>query len=159
MNIAAVKPIDFNAKPENPVRRFGRADIQTKGTWLIERLRLRYPGLHDIKLMGWIQGILDSNECLAIQNDHAVALAQISHEDLSVKISVKERFVLCQNPDDPKHVDEAGVLYLSMMKWAEDVGATDVLVGVFSDVSRDKIKEITGRRIFMLEQWFAKVGK
>lgn len=142
-----------------PARRFGIVDLGEKAVWLGDRLRLRYPHLGDNRMIvGWLRGMIDSNECLFIRNPHAVCLAQVVKETLSPQPTVVERFVLAEDPANELHVDHAASLYDDMLLWAESVKAKEMVVEKFTDVPRPIIKERIGR-LTAREEMVVKLGR
>jgi hypothetical protein len=136
-------------------RRFYLPDLQTKGTWLLERLKEFYKSSTEPELMSWLRGVMSSDQFMFIHTSHAIALAQITREALSAKPRVKELFVLC---DNEQCWDEGAYLYSVLKDWAVAIGSSEMIVETFSDVPRDMIKARVGGGMFKRDQVFVKLG-
>lgn len=137
------------------VTRFSLPDINDLGSWLITRLRPKYPHYQDSQLMAMMRARLDNNECLFLKTRHGAAMAEVVHESLSPGPAVKERFVLLK---DEKYVDEGVQLYEEIKRWANGLGCKEISVREFSDVAKDKVEGVMGR-LYVRESLIAKVGK
>lgn len=125
-----------------PTRRFNLPDMNDMGVWITGRLRERYAHLNDKNIFGWLRGLSASSEDLFIRTDHAVLMAQIVHETISPAPIVYERFVLVNGPE---HDAEALSLYDDLYRWAQSLGAKEIVVGEFSDVKRPQIMSRLGQ--------------
>lgn len=124
------------------VMRFALPDLDVWGVYLMERLRTRFPHLNDRMFVGWLKGCMESNEFLFIRTANAVALAQIVRSPLQPLADVQEVFVLVRAKDCE---DEGLAMYDEFRRWAERMGARDLLVDQFTDVPKDAIQRRLGR--------------
>jgi hypothetical protein len=129
--------------PPVDIRRFGPADMQQFGNWLIARLRVRYAHINDRMLFGWLTGIINSNEYLFLMTPNAVGLAMLSNPPLDAHPIVTEVFVLSMHENT---ISEAAHLYGRFREWAESMGASQIIVGRMSDVPLDLIESGLGRK-------------
>ena len=125
------------------VHRFGLPDINESGSWLTTRLRAKYPHLTDRGITSWFRGIMESAEYLFIRRNRGVMLAQIVKDPLSINPIVREIFCLAQEGG----VEEAATLYDDLRRWAESLGAVEIIVESFSDVPKTQIAEALGVRV------------
>lgn len=123
------------------VRRMTMADINGFD-WLIPRLRQRYPNITETQMMGWLRGIVPSNEYFVICSPKAVAAARYERDFLQASPVVYERFVLAATEAD---TEEAAALYDHMLSWAKGLSAMEMMVGVFTDVPPAMIRERIGK--------------
>jgi hypothetical protein len=135
-------------------KRFYLPDLQTKGTWLLGRLKEFYKNSSEIELLSWLRGVMTSDQFLFVHTENAIGLAQITREALSAKPKVKELFVLCASEDD---YEQGAYLYSVLRDWAAAVGASEFIVETFTDVPRDMIKLRAGG-MFKRDQVFVKLG-
>jgi len=138
------------------ISRFDLGDLSRHGAWLIPRLTTALE-LPEQRLGAWLRSMIDTNEHLFLQQEHSVALAEVQRANgLGDKPIVRERFVLCEDIDNPDHVKEAAGFYDEFARWAKNLGAEIILVEELSNVPHEVIKEKLGR-IFVREQKFARV--
>jgi hypothetical protein len=138
------------------IRRFDLGDLSRHGAWLVPRLTTALE-LSEQRLGGWLRSMIDSSEYLFLVQEHSVALAELQRANgLADKPIVRERFVLCEDIDNPEHVKEAAGFYDEFKRWAKSIGAEIILVEELSCVPHEAIKEKLGR-IFIREQKFARV--
>lgn len=131
-------------QPYQPVSiaRFALPDLDVWGVYLMERLLSRFPHLNDRMFIGWLKGCMESNEFLFIRSVNAVALAMIVRSPLQPTADVQEVFVLTRGSGCE---DEALAMYDEFRRWAERMGARDLLVDIFTDVGKDAIQRRLGR--------------
>jgi len=141
------------------LRRFDLGDLQTHGEWLVARLREVYSYLPPKEIAGWIRGILESNEHMFLRNENSVGCAQLTRTQFALKPSVRVNFVLARDFGNGAHVAEAALFYHEFKRWADNVGAGEIVLGILNDISREDIRKIIGARIFSREEWFAKLGE
>ena len=164
------------------LRRVARHDLMEKGQWLCKRLKERWPHLQNGSLLGWLINCCDSNEYLFIRTDKAFLLAQMQKEFVEPYPWVKELFVLAETSDAkwPKDSDgetfqsqenasavhQAAVLYEDLLRWAEKIGANEIIVDKFSDVpledkenkdNTDTIRKRVPQRLFKGEEIFFRI--
>lgn len=124
------------------IARFALPDLDIWGVYLMERLLSRFPHLNDRMFIGWLKGCMDSNEFLFIRSANAVALAQIVRSPLQPMADVQEVFVLVRG----KGAEAEGLaMYDEFRRWAERMGARDLLVDIFTDMPKDAIQRRLGR--------------
>jgi hypothetical protein len=134
-------------------RRFGMADIQKHGGWIMKRLQKVRPHLSDAHILTWLKGIIGSNEYLFLYQDHGVALCQAMREEtLDPRLIVRERFVFAEEG----HEREAAEFYANFVNWAKAQRADTLIVEEMTDVPHDLIKEKVGR-VFERKQFFARL--
>jgi hypothetical protein len=127
--------------PAVAISRFGLADFEPMGVWLVERLRERIPDLSDKMLAGWLRGAIVSNEQLLLRSENAVGMAQIAHQPLLPQPIVEEVFVFVRN----EAVEEGMAMYGEFRRWASGLGASSMTVDRWTDVPRDLIKQMLGK--------------
>ena len=148
----AQNPVQAPA-PKADIRRFAIPDLDRHGEWIITRLLTAYPHLDRRTLIGWLRGLLYSNECLFLYQEHSVAMAQVERSHtLAPKPLVRERFVFCK----PGFEDEAADFYDKFSQWAKHQGCQTLVVMELSDVPEAKVKAKVGR-LFTRPQHYAKV--
>lgn len=139
--------------PAGNMRRFQLPDLDRHGRWLVERLSKAYPHRTERELMGWLRGLLYSNEFMFLYQDHAVALAVMTRaHPLEQKPIVQEMFVFAKEGHDR----EAVAFYGEFVRWAKNMGVETIIVEAMSDVSHDAIKEKMGR-LFTRQVVFARL--
>lgn len=139
------------------LRRFEVPDLDRHRGWMIARLKATYPHLNDANLVGWIRNVIYSAEYLFLYQDNSVALFQVmSSHTLQPDPLVQERFVFCEDKENPAHVAQAAEFYVETAKWAKHQRASTVIVEEMSDVPHDMIKERIGR-LLTRQQVFHKV--
>lgn len=149
------------------MRRVARHDLMDKGPWLCKRLKEHWPHMQDRQILGWLQTCCDSNEYLFIRMDKAFLLAQMHREFIEPYPWVKELFCLAEtdNSKYPEGSDnenykkdqndrarhQALLLYEDLLRWAQSIGANEIIVDKFTDVplgeknDKDNPKTIRGR--------------
>lgn len=139
------------------VRRFQIPDVDRHAAWLLPRLQQVY-GLTAREALGWLRGIIYSNEFLALYSEHGIAIAQMTRPTLAAQSIIQERFVWVADKDDKRQQAEASLFYDEMAQWAKRAGVAIVIVQEDSDVPHDMIKERMGR-LFTRTQTFARIGE
>jgi hypothetical protein len=152
--------------PLNQVRRVGPPDLQDIHRWLLPRLKARWPHLQDGQLLSWLHGCIAGNENFFVRYPKAVALFQVQKEFFDPRPMVIERFVIADvkpvregdEGDIATHnrmlnneaLEQACMLYEDVYRWAQIIGAGEVVVDKFTDVpfedKSDKDNENTIRR-------------
>lgn len=139
------------------IRRFSPSDLNDKAGWIMQRLQLRYLNKSEGVLANWLRIMVNRNDCLFVRTDHAIALAEVVALDLMDDHPVVyERFVFCENRQNINHIEEAIVFYEEFKRWAKSMSIEKVIVNQFTDVPRERIKEVF-RRLHTEELSFARV--
>lgn len=139
------------------IRRFQRPDIDRHGPWLLPRLAAAFPHLNERSLIGFLNGLLYSNDVIFLYQPTSVALAQlISAHTLEPKPVVWERFVWCKDPKDEQQQKDAANFYVELHRWAQALKCQQIVVEERTDVPHDLIKQKLGR-IFSRQQQFVRV--
>lgn len=156
MNETLEKPV-AEKPPAVAITKFALPDLDRHAAWLLPRLRQAWPHLNERALIGWLRGLIYSNEFLFVTQPHAVALAQmIGSHTLSPKPIVQERFVWVEDRENKAWVNDAAAFYPRIKEWAKALGAEQVIVEEMSDVPHDLIAKAAGR-VFKREQQFVRV--
>lgn len=141
------------------LRRFQVPDLDRHRAWMIGRLKVAYPHLNDANLVGWIRNVIYSPEYLFLYQDNSAALFQVlSSHTLQPEPIVQERFVFCEDKENPEHTTQAAEFYAEAKKWAKHQGASTLIVEELSDVPHEMIKERIGR-LLPRQQVFHKIDK
>ena len=159
MAIVAVVEKETHLPPQSApiVRRLELADLSRHGGWLMKRLQAAFPHLTDREMNGWLRGIIYVNEFCFLYQENSVGLAQvISNSTLTPEPVMYERFVFCEDKDNPEHVAQAAVFYEEFGRFAKNKGIKTIIVEELTDVSHDLIKDKLGR-LFTRQQVFARV--
>jgi len=139
------------------VRRLSPADLSDRAAWIMARLRTRYPHKSEVTIANWLRQLSNRNDCLCVRTEHAIALAEMVVLDLMDEHPViYERFVYCENRQNINHIDEAVSLYEELKNWAKTASIEKVIVNQFSDVPKERIKEVF-RRLHSEDVTFARV--
>lgn len=138
----AIVPDDNIPSERVEIRRFMTADLSTHGKWLIPRMLKTYPELSEAMAVGWIKGFVTSNEYLFLQQDNAVALAQLMPGYTLVPAQIiQERFVWVADPKDAAQVEQASHFYSEIYRWATNMaGIQNIIVDENTDVPRAMIE-------------------
>jgi hypothetical protein len=146
-------------QPQVPeIRRFSLADLTEQGVWIMGRLLKAYPNQNQRSIIGWLNGVIDNNEFLALYQPNCVCLAErIAADRLSGKMLVREIFVWCENPDNALQTAAATWFYPAMADWAKQQGIDKVVVGERSDVPISAIRDKFGGRLHEVKTMFARV--
>lgn len=155
MNAVAAEVVEPAALPVS--RRFQDPDLDKHGLWLVPRLLNSFKHMNQRELVGWLRGIVASNEFLFLYQDHAVGLAQAMRvSPLRPDVIVQEWFVFVEDKENKQHLAEAAMFYEDMLRWGKTQGATRILVEELSDVPHEMIKEKLGR-LFETKQIVARI--
>ena len=149
------QPIDAGALNESQyiVRRFELGDLSKHGGWIVDRLLKAYPHRSQRDLMGWLRGILHSNDYLFLYQEHGCALATTARvHPLLPKPHVQEIFVFAE----PGHENSAAAFYENFARWAKHHDIDTVVVQEMSDVPHELVKEKLGR-VFTKQITFARL--
>jgi hypothetical protein len=149
MNASALAIVpDANIPNERPeIRRFMTADLSRHGPWLLPRV-MKMCDLTEQAAVGWIKSFVAANEFMFLQQDNAVALAQLmpGYSLIPAQI-VQERFVWVADPKDKVQVEMASHFYPEIYNWATRLsGVKDVIVDENTDVPRSLIEECIAER-------------
>lgn len=125
-----------------PISRFVFPDFTTHGPWLMDKLHKKWPQVTDRSLVGWLKGCIDQSAFHFVKTAHAVALSEIVHKPLCSIPDVREVFVLVDGK--PDSYAEGAALYAEMKGWAKNIGAKEIIICSFSDVSPTLIREAIG---------------
>ena len=135
------------------LRRFGLADLERHGAWILKRIQKTYPEHSDRFLIGWIRNLTYDNGSLFLYHDHGVALFQVTTVfALERKPVVIERFVFAKEG----FTAECAMFYDEVNKWASAQHLEKVIVEQMSDVPHEMIKEKLGR-LFTQQMTFARL--
>lgn len=134
-------------------RRFGMADLNDMGSWLIDRLQKKFPHLYTRMLSGWLSGAMGSNEFLFLRTDNACGMAVMTNNPMQEQPVVTEVFVLSRNGD----LAEAATFYPAFRRWAKQIGASDMVIEQFSDVPHEIVRDVVGSRVLVRETMFVRV--
>jgi hypothetical protein len=173
-------------EPEyHPSRRVARYDLVDYGAFLCKRMKEHWPHLQDRQILGFLQGCSDgpsSNEYLFIRTERAFLLAQSFQEFLEPYPWIKEIFCFAYY-DDARYpaegdsvekyqrevkdsaVLQAASLYEDLVRWAQKIGANEIIVDKYTDVpvKNDKdiadLRTIKGRigKLYKSEEIFAQM--
>jgi hypothetical protein len=141
-NVAAAANLLF--APE--VRRFELPDMDRHASWFMPRFLKEFPHLNERSAIGFLRGIIYSNEFLFLFQDKGVALAQsMGSGGLEPEPIVWERFVWVEDPANVEQQKAAAFFYPRMEKWAKGLGVRVIHVENKSDVGHELIKAQMGR--------------
>jgi hypothetical protein len=149
MNATALAIVpDANIPNERPeIRRFMTADLSRHGAWFIPRV-MKMCELSEQGAVGWIKSFVSANEFMFLQQDNAVALAQLmpGYSLIPAQI-VQERFVWVADPKNKEQVELAAHFYPEFYNWAVRLtGVKDVIVDENTDVPRSLIETSIAER-------------
>lgn len=127
------------------VHRFSQANLTTHG-WMLERLVSKYPSKNEIGWANFIRSLSFRNDCLAIVQQHSIALAEVVQTDsLSGKKVCYERFVWCEDKQNADQIEAAAALYDEIRKWAKSQGIEEMVIARDTDIPLEMIKARLGR--------------
>lgn len=132
--------------------------IADRITWILSRVRDRFPGYQDTHIINWLRTMSGTNgtsNYRFICTKHAVALFEHRTEAMTIAPFIIDHFCLIEEGAD---VSEGEALYADMKRWANSIGAHEVRVNPKSDVPRDLIEGQLGK-IVERKVLYAKVGK
>jgi hypothetical protein len=128
------------------VRRFETADLSRHGPWLLKRFMLKFPNFTEQAIGGYLSGLVFNNEHMFLYQNHAVALAQLTHSPgiRPVKL-VQERFVWVEDRNNKSQLEDAADFYTHMRQWGKRQDAERIMVCEESDVPKTLIVARLGR--------------
>src|SRR5215472_6216547 len=122
---------------EATARRIGLPDMFKHGTILVDRLIEKYPHLTKDNALGQLRTMMDdSRNYLFIINEGGIALFEQTREDWHPQPVVIERFVFAFSE---AYQPQAALLYHDALRWANGIGARELIVERFTDVPRHMI--------------------
>jgi hypothetical protein len=127
-------------------------------TWILGRIRDRFPGYQDSHVINWLRTMCGTNgisNYRFVCTKHAVALSEYRNEHLTVKPTVIDHFVLVEEGAD---ISEGEALYDDMKRWALGLGASEIRINPKSDVPIEQIEDRLGK-ITKSTVLYAKLGK
>ena len=140
-NVPVLKPVVFAE-----VRRFELPDLDRHGKWFLPRFLKEFPHLNERSAIGFLRGIIYSNEFLFLFQEKGVALAQaMGSGGLEAEPIIWERFVWVEDPTNVEQQKAAAFFYNRIEKWAQTMGTKIVHVEMKSDVPHEMIKAQVGR--------------
>lgn len=143
-------------EPLPQIRHFNEADL-CKHTFIMPRLRERFPHHNERSLATYLRGLFFSNEHLFLYSDYGCALAQVIKTfSLDAEPVVQERFVWAADPKNALHIAACAEFYTEIERWAKLLGVNKIFVEEWSDVPHEKVRERLGR-IFTQQISFARV--
>jgi hypothetical protein len=141
----------------SPVQRFTQSNLTSCG-WFLHRLVKTYPNKNEIGWANYIRSMCGRNDCLFIAQPHGVALAEVVQTDNLVgKRVVYERFVWCEDRQNPDHVDAAADFYTEFVRWAVSLGIDEIVIDRASDVPVELIRATLRKKINVSEVRSVKV--
>ena len=147
MNATALAIVpDSNIPDERPeIRRFMTADLSRHGAWFVPRMMKTYD-LTEQVAVSWIKSFVSANEFMFLQQDNAVALAQLmpGYSLLPAQI-VQERFVWVEDRNDKDQLEHAADFYLEMKLWGKRQDVERIIVCEDTDVPKAMIEARLGR--------------
>lgn len=159
MAAEALKVAPTLVVPDAPVRRFELPDLDTHAKWFLPRLLKEFPHLNERSAIGFLRGIIYSNEFLFLFQDHAVALAQMMQSGgLEAEPIIWERFVWVEDPTNVAHKQAAASFYDRFSKWAKQLGVRVIHIENRTDVDHEMIRaRVDGKRIYETEQHYLRL--
>lgn len=140
------------------IRRFERPDIDKHAAWLFPRMMKTYAHMYEPRnVQTFILNVLPSNEFVFLYQDHAVALAQIVRLGISPDPVVEELFVWCEDPTDVEQQKDAAHFYAHFTELAKRKQIATVIVDQNTDVPRNLIADVTGKRVFDTKQSYIRM--
>lgn len=144
--------------PDVPISRFSMPDLTKHGLWLLDRLRdfQMYHHLTERILIGWLRGVMESNEWSFLKSNLCVALAHSVNPELCPALIVKEVFVFCMGRDPDGIIErnalmEGAIMYREFERWGHSLGATELVgsgvVSIEGDSTSDVPKELIERSL------------
>ena len=139
------------------IRRFELPDMDRHATWFMPRFVKEFPHLNDRQAIGFLRGVLYSNEFCFLYQDHGVALAQtVNAHTLQYEPIIWERFVWVEDSSNQKQLEAASHFYTHFGTWAKRQGIKIVHVDEKTDVPLDLIQARLGK-VNVTEQKYARV--
>ena len=144
LKVAPARPLEAVFFVE--VRRFELPDLDHHGKWFLPRFLREFPHLNERTAIGFLRGIIYSNEFLFLFQEKGVALAQaMGSGGLEAEPIIWERFVWVEDPTNVEQQKAAAFFYNRIEKWAQTMGTKIVHVEMKSDVPHEMIKAQVGR--------------
>lgn len=153
----AEKPKEVAAPRTITSRNFVLPDWTDTRNWLLPRLQVKWPHLQAVQVDGWVRSIIDSREFMFIRTQSAVACAQVTRDTLSPVPEALEKFVIAKDRENKDHIAECLHLYGDLVRWAQNIGARDMIVEQFTDVPHKELADCLGR-LFTRETVFVRVA-
>lgn len=124
-----------------PTRRLQVPDLERHGNWIIERLRQAFPYRNERELLGWLRGVIDSNDYCFLYQEHGVALAtRVRNHPLEQRAHVQEIFCFAR----PGHEASAAAFYDDFKRWAKFSDIQVLVLSDLTDIPMDIIKDRLG---------------
>ncbi len=144
--VEAVKLTPISLVLGSDMRRFELPDLDRHGRWFLPRFLKEFPHLNERSAIGFLRGIIYSNEFLFLFQEKGVALAQMMGSGgLEPDPIVWERFVWVEDPANVDQQRAAAFFYSRMVTWAKQMGVSVIHVENHTDVGHDLIKAQVGR--------------
>lgn len=140
--------LDADAKAiifRTPISRFMFPDFSIYGSWMVDRLRMIWPGVNERSVIGWLRGCSESKEYHFVKTAHAVGMAQVFYQPLTAIPKVEEIFVLVDNKAREKSLYEGCAIYGEFTRWSKTIGSGLVQVGIYTDVPIELIECTIGK--------------
>lgn len=136
-----------------PSRRLQVPDLERHGNWIMERLRRVFPYRSERELLGWLRGVIDSNDYCFLYQEHGVALAtRVRNHPLEQRAHVQEIFCFCR----PGHEASVATFYDDFKRWAQFSDVQVIVLSDLTDIPAEMIKARLGR-LWPRATQFAKV--
>lgn len=154
---------DIVAKPApivlgSEVRRFEIPDLDRHAAWFMPRFLLSFPHLNERQAIGFLRGIVYSNEFHFLFQERGVALAQaMGSHALDGDPIIWERFVWVADPENKDQIEAAAFFYDNFGTWAKRKGIERIIVEQQSDVPHELVRSHLGR-IYSVEQKIARIA-
>ena len=157
---SVVRNMNTTAEAKRPVevtaRRVGLPDLFKHGTMMVERLMVKYPEFTKDNALGKLRVMADdSRNFFFVINEGGIACFEQTCEDMHVIPVVIERFVFAFSE---AYQPVAAVLYNDVYRWAQSIGARELIVERFTDVPRHLIRKATAP-LFTREVAFARIER
>lgn len=154
MPAEVLKPVAPPPVLGSDVRRFELPDMDRHAKWFMPRFLKEFPHLNERSAIGFLRGIIYSNEFLFLFQEKGIALAQMmSSGGLEAEAIVWERFVWIEYPEDVGQQQAAAFFYPRFAEWAKRMGVGVIHVECKTDVPHEMIKARVGR-VFETSQKF-----
>lgn len=114
--------------------------------WFSEKLRKRYPNVREELVLGMVRGYTEVNDCLFLRYQDAIGLAQLVRQPFCQPLRVEILFVFRRSAPDGRDTiwsqKQALDIYRDILRWAESIGASEILFDQNSDVPVTSLKEL-----------------
>jgi len=129
-----------------PIQRFSQSDLTDKCGWILKRLVAKYPNKDERGWANWLRAMCDRNDCLFLSQPHGVALAEVVQVGtLDAKRVVHERFVWCEDRQNPNQVEAAANFYDEFHRWTASLGIDELVIAKDTDVPVEMIRAKLGK--------------